>query len=168
MNEPMLVLINSSGCCGVIVFHLDINWFAPGNMSPVVCPWPVLSKWPIWPCPVHFGAICRRVWCLYHRVFRQRYPRSFHRRDCRGSNRLWFPWHNANPVLLSVGRRCSCSGNCVYFVWFLHGFCSWVSPFSSQLPLTVVFIVPALLATRGIFWTAIGPLRMAVVVTINF
>ncbi len=55
-------------------------------------------------------SIFRRVRCLHHRVFRERHPRTLHRRNRGGSDRFGISRYHSDLVLLSTGRRRSCTG----------------------------------------------------------
>ena len=67
--------------------------------------------------------LCRRIWCLHHRVFRECHFGSLHRRYRRGSDRFRFPGHDTYHFLFPAWWWCSRSGDWV--------FCVYVCPMTS-------------------------------------
>lgn len=71
--------------------------------------------------PLSAFSVCslalRWIWCLHHRVFRERYFGSVHRRDGRRSDRFRISGHNADALLFASRWRRPGPGKSLLGVW---------------------------------------------------
>lgn len=104
---------------------LDIHQTVNVVGRPYVCL--ISSLFFVFVSPPPSSHLTRWVWCLYHRVLRQRHPGAVYWRDCRRSDWLWIPGYYTHLVLLSSGGWCLSTGNGKLLLACLQTFASGCS-----------------------------------------